>query len=174
MAELYRINSFARPTTAAAVAIATGTSIHTLLQVKLAATGQMRGTIVEWGISFDGSAAATPIVCELVSTKTVACTAMAAHVASGIVNLDPLAAAPTTDNPFNLGTGTTAYSDGTVTEGTITDSRPIDTQFIAPTNQYIKQDPLGREWEFDDTEFLRIRVTAGAGVNAYCYVVVEV
>ena len=174
MAELYLISSFDRVTTGSPLTIVCGTNIHTLLQVKLAATGQMRAKIVEWGISFDASAAVTPGVVELISTKAIACTAMAAHVAAGIVNLDPLAAAPTTDNPFNLGTGATAFSDGNVTEGTITDTRPMDTQFLPATAPYIKQDPLGREWEFGDTEFVRIRVTFGAGVNAYCYMVIEV
>jgi len=130
--EQYLIQSGARPTTAALVPVATGTSIITLLQVKLDDTGQTRAKIVEWGISFDGFAAALPIRVELLSTKTVAATAMSAHVASGIINLDPLAAAPTTDNPFNLGTGTTAFSDGSVTEGTITDTRPFDTQLLPP------------------------------------------
>ncbi len=174
MSEQYLISSFDRPTTAAALVIVTGTSIHTLLQVKLDDTGQMRAKVVEWGISFDASAAATPGKVELLSTKTVACTGMDAHVAAGIVNLDPLAAAPTTDNPFNLGTGTTAFSDGTVTEGTITDTRPFDTQLLPPTAPFVKQWPLGREPEFDDTEFVRIRVTFGAGINAYCYMVIEV
>ena len=176
MTELYLIGSSDTPLSGATetVLIATGTSLHTLLQIKLAATGQMRGKIVEWGISFDGAAAATPIAVDLLSTKLVACTAMDAHVASGIINLDPLAAAPTSDNPFNLGTGTTAFSDGTVTEGTVTDSRTMDYQQIAPTNQFVKQWPLGREPMFDDTEHVRIRVNAGTGVNAYCYVVVEV
>jgi hypothetical protein len=50
----------------------------------------------------------------------------------------------------------------------------MDVQFIAPTNQYIKQFPLGREPQFAPSEFLRIRVTAGAAVNAYCYMVIEV
>ena len=173
--EQYLIPSYARPTTAAAVVIATGTSIHTLLQVKLADLGQTRAKIVEWGISFDASAAATPGKVELLSTKTVACTGMTAHVASGIVNLDPLAAAPTDENPFDLSADKTAFSDGTVTEGTITDSRPLDPAILLPpTAPFVKQWPLGREPVFDDTEFVRIRVTFGAGINAYCYVVIEV
>jgi hypothetical protein len=50
----------------------------------------------------------------------------------------------------------------------------FDTQFVAPTNQYVKQFPLGREPVIELSKFGRIRVTAGAAVNAYCYMVVEV
>ena len=50
----------------------------------------------------------------------------------------------------------------------------FDVQFIAPTNQYVKQFPLGREPVVDAVSALRIRVTAGAAVNAYCYVILEV
>lgn len=174
MAELFLIANGPRPTTAGQVALATGTSIRTMLQVKLAATGQMRAKVVEWGISFNGSAAAEGVLCELLSTKAVGASAFTAHVASGIVNLDPLAAAPTDDNPFALSTTETGFSDGSVTEGTITDTRPMDFQLVQPSTQYVKQWPLGREPMFEDTEHLRIRVTAPVTVNALCYVVVEV
>lgn len=170
MAELYLIPNGARPTTAAQVAVTTGTAIKTMLQVKLG-RAVLRAKVVEWGISFDGSAAATPINCELLTTKTVAAT-VTAHVASGIINLDPRGNAPTDLDPFDFGTAATGYTASA--EGTITDSRPMDPQLIAPTNQYVKQWPLGREPWFDQNEFLRIRVTAGAAVNALCYVVIEV
>jgi hypothetical protein len=47
-------------------------------------------------------------------------------------------------------------------------------QFVAPTNQYIKQFPLGREPVIQVNTFARIRVTAGAAVNCYCYMVIEI
>lgn len=170
MSELYLIGNGARPTTAAHLSVTTGTVLKTMLQVKLG-RAVIRGKVVEWGVSVDGSAAATPPVWELLTTKTVAAT-VTAHVASGIVNLDPLAIVPTDLDPFDFGTAATGYTASA--EGTVTDSRPMDPQFIAPTNQYVKQWPLGREPGFGQDEFLRIRVTAAAAVNAYCYVVVEV
>ena len=45
-------------------------------------------------------------------------------------------------------------------------SRMFDAQLIAPTNQYVKQFPLGREPILDIGESGRIRVTAPADVNA--------
>lgn len=170
MAELYLIANGPSPTTAAQVAVTTGTAIKSLLQIKLG-RAIMRGKVIEWGISFDGSAAAAPIDCELLTTKTVAAT-VTAHVAAGIVNLDPLGVTPTDLDPFDFGTAATGYTASA--EGTVTATRMLDVQHIAPTNQYIKQWPLGREPWFGQDEFLRVRVTAAAAVNAYCYVVIEV
>lgn len=161
------------PTTAAQVAVTTGTAIKTLLQVKLNGSATNTAKVVEWGISFDGSAAATPIKCELLTTGTVKAT-ITEFVAADIINLDPNGAAVTDDNPFAFGAaGDESGYTGTA-EGTITATRMMDVQFIAPTNQYVKQFPLGREPQFAPSEFLRIRVTAGAAVNAYCYLIVEV
>ena len=168
MAQLYAVYNGASPTTAAQVVVTTGTAIKTLLQIKLGT--QNFGKIVEWGISFDGSAAATPIKCELLETGTVFAT-VTAHVAAGIVKLDPNAVDPTTSN-FILTTTGTGYT--ATAEGTITASRVFDAQLVAPTNQYVKQFPLGREPIVNVSTSLRIRVTAAAAVNCYCYVVVEV
>lgn len=167
---LYLIANGASPTTAAQVAVATGTSIKSLLQVKASATKPFK--IVEWGISFDGSAAATPIKVELLQTD-VAATVTAAAVAD-INKLDgeSLAGGDQTTNLFPVGTTSTGYTSSA--EGSITAVRMFDVQFIAPTNQYVKQFPLGREPVVEISKFARIRVTAGATVNAYCYMIVEV
>ncbi len=171
MSELYLITNGATPTTAAQVKVDTGTAIKTMLQVKMGANLTTRAKIVEWGISFDGFAAALPIACELFANSDGA--TVTAHVAAGIVNLDPHAETPTDDNPFDL-TASAATGYTASGEGTPASVRMFDVQLVAPTNQYIKQWPLGREPEFDPDEFLRIRVTAGTAVNAYCYVIIEV
>lgn len=156
------------PTTAAQAAVTTGTAIKTMLQVKGVTAVQYK--VVEWGISFDGSAAATPIKCELLETGTVFATVTAA-VAADIVKFgNPND--PTSTTFFSVGTTATGYTS--TAEGTITATRVFDAQFIAPTNQYVKQYPLGREPMVDAVSSLRIRVTAGAAVNAYCYVILEV
>ena len=173
MAELYLIPNGPSPTTAAQVAVTTGTAIKTMLQVKMNALATNRAKVVEWGISFDGSVGATPINCELLCTGAVQAT-VTEHLAAGIINLDPSAAAPTDDNPFAFGAAGDETGYTATAEGTITVTRMFDTQFIAPTNQYVKQWPLGREPMFKSNEFLRIRVTAGAAVNCLCYVIIEV
>lgn len=167
---LYAIYNGPSPTTAAQVPVTTGTAIKTLLQVEPSATNAIK--VVEWGISFDGSAAATPIKVELLETDVAA--TVTAHVAAGIVKLDAEALTngdPTT-NLIQVGTANTGYT--ATAEGTITATRMFDAQLIAPTNQYVKQFPLGREPVIQISKFGRIRVTAGAAVNAYCYVIVEV
>ncbi len=168
---LYKIHNGAAPTTAAQVAVTTGTAIKTMLQVKASATKAFK--IREWGISFDGSSADTPIKCELLETGTVFAT-VTAHVAAGIVELDgeALINGDQTTNLFPVGTTSTGYT--ATAEGTITESRVFDAQFIAPTNQYVYQYPLGTEPQVQIGAALRIRVTAATAVNAYCYVVVEI
>jgi hypothetical protein len=167
---LYLIANGPMPTTAAQVPVATGTSIKTLLQVKASATNPL--LIVEWGISFDGSAAAVPIKCELLETDVAATVTAAA--AADITKLDPLALAQTGDQTTNIipvGTTSTGYTASG--EGSITAVRMFDVQLIAPTNQYVKQFPLGREPVIAISKFGRIRVTAPVTVNAYCYMVVQ-
>lgn len=171
---LYLLPNGPSPTTAAQVAVTTGTAIKTLLQVKLGASTNQIAKIIEWGISFDGSAAATPIKCELLTTGTVKAT-ITEFVAADIINLsDPNAAAVTDDFPFAFTAAGDESGYTATAEGSITATRMFDVQFIAPTNQYVKQFPLGREPVFRFDEYLRIRVTAGAAVNAYCYVIVDV
>ncbi len=157
-------------TTAAQAAVTTGTAIKTMLQVKPSAT--VIAKVVEWGISFDGSAAATPIKCELIETDVAA--TVTATAAADITKLDgsALSGGDPTTNLIQVGTTATGYT--ATAEGTITAVRDFDFQFVAPTNQYVKQFPLGREPVIQVNKFARIRVTAGAAVNAYCYMVIEI
>ena len=167
---LYLLFNGAAAGAAAPVAVTTGTAIKTLLQVKPSAT--IVAKVVEWGISFDGSAAATPIKVELVETSGAA--TVTASVAADITKMDAAALAggdPTT-NLLPVGATSTGYTASG--EGTPGTCRIMDLQYIAPTNQYVKQFPLGREPVIQVSTFLRVRVTAAAAVNAYCYVIVEV
>lgn len=171
---LYFVANGPAPTTASQAAVTTGTNIKTMLQIKLGASTNQTGKIVEWGISFDGSAAATPIAVELLSTKTVAAT-ITEFVAADIINLtDPNAAAVTDDFPLAFTAAGDESGYTATAEGTITATRMMDVQYVAPTNQYVKQFPLGREPVFRNDEFVRIRVKAGSAVNAYCYIIFEI
>lgn len=155
---LYIAFNGASPTTASQVAVTTGTNIKTLLQVATPATRPIK--VVEWGISFDGSAAATPGICELIQTD------VAATVTSLTPTLydDPL-------GPASLCVGGTSATGYTATaEGTITATRVFDAQHVAPTNQYVKQFIPGSEPVVPVSKFLRVRVKFGAAINALCYV----
>ena len=165
MGKIYIAFNGPAPTTASQAAVTTGTAIKTLLQVATPATSKIK--VVEWGISFDGTAAATPITVELLTTGAINAT-VTAHVASGVPPFEDSGAPASL---VTLGTAATGYTASA--EGTIVATRVLDTQLVAPTNQYIKQYPLGREPEIPISTFLRIRVKAGAAVNAICYIIWE-
>jgi len=164
MSILYFAANGPAPTTAAQVPVTTGTAIKTLLQIATPSTRKIR--VVEWGISFDGSAAATPIRCELIQTNVAA--TVTAHVAAGV---PPFNNSNGPASLVTLGTAATGYT--ATAEGSITSTKMLDVQFVAPTGQYVKQFPLGREPEMGVSLFLRVRVTAAAAVNAYTYIIWE-
>jgi len=167
----YLIANGPMQTTAGFASVATGTAIKTLLQVAPGATTVLK--ICEWGISFDGFAAAAPGKVELIETDVAA--TVTASVANDITKYDAaavLAGNPTT-SLIQVGTALTGYTASA--EGTITAVRNLDgPQLIAPTNQFIKQFPLGTEPIIQTGKFARVRVTFAATVNAYCYMIVEV
>ena len=71
------------------------------------------------------------------------------------------------------GVGRTSTGYTASGEGTVGTHRIADSHLIAPTNQLIYQFPLGVAFAVQAGEFLRIRVTFGAAINALCYVLVE-
>jgi hypothetical protein len=173
MTDTYIVFNGAAPTAAAVTPVTTGAAIKTLLQIKPATNSPL--LIVEWGISFDGSAAATPGKIELIETGTVFAT-VTPFAAGDVMPFNnpnaPVNTAGASGIPLNLsttGSGFTATAEGTVTAG-----RLIDGQLIAPTSQYVKQFPLGREGGILPGRSLRIRTTFAAAVNALCYIIFEV
>lgn len=160
--QLYMAFNGVAPSTAAQVPVTTGTAIKTLLQLATPSTTNLY--IVEWGISFDGAAAAAGIKCELFSC-TGAATVTTLNAADITKLTDPLGPAST------LTLGTTASGFTASGEGTPANVTEYDVQYIQPTAQYIKQWPLGREPQCAVSRFVRVRVTAAVAVNAYCYVI---
>jgi len=170
----YKVFNGPMPTTTQFTGVTTGTALKTLLQLKLGGSTNQPGVVVEWGISFDGSAAATPITVELIDTGTVGAT-ITEFVAADIYNIgDPNAGAVTDDFPLAFTAAGDESGYTSTSEGSITTTRLLDCQYVAPTNQWVIQKPLGREWYWKAANFLRIRVKAGAAVNAICYIEFEV
>ena len=165
---LYLIANGPMPTTAAQSVVTTGTTIKTLLQVKPFNIAR----IVEWGISFDGFAAAAPIKCELMESDVAA--TVTASVDADVTKLGPGVGDQAVASVAGLTLGTSATGYTSTAEGATTAVRMLDVQLIAPTNQYVKQFPLGREPIIQIAKFGRIRVTAAAAVNAYCYMVLDI
>lgn len=163
---IYSAYNGASVTSAAPVKVTTSAAIKTL-QV-LSPSSTMALEVIEWGISFDGSAAATPGVCELldVTAQSIAHT-VTAYAAADIVALS--GAANKLATGLTLGTANSGFTASA--EGTITTTKQMDTQLLPPTAPYIKQFPLERGPEIFASEFLRVRVTFGTAINALCYIV---
>lgn len=163
----YLIENGPMPTTAAQAVVTTGTAIKTMLQLK--PFNQCK--ITRWGISFDGSAAATPIKVELLETGTVFGTVTASADAD-CVKQNGADQAVASVAGLTLGVSATGYT--CTSEGSITTTRQFDTQLIAPTNGYEWAFPLGQEPVLVIGNATRVRVTAAAAVNAYCWIEVEI
>lgn len=169
MAAQYFIANGPMPTTAAQATVTTGTAIKTMLQIKPFNTCK----IMAWGISLDGAAAST-IKCELLDTGTVFGTVTAsadADVAKWCGTEDAVASVM----GLTLGTSATGYT--CTSEGSITTVRMFDPQILVTGTTfgaaYATQFPLGREPKCIIGNAVRIRVTATAAVNAYCWMQLE-
>jgi hypothetical protein len=164
MTRIYRAYNGPAPTSAAQVAVTTGTAIKTMLQLQTPATVPIH--VMAWGVTMFGAAAAAGPQWELITTNTVAAT-VTAHVAAGLqpVNAEAVDLA----SQLTLGTSGTGYSASA--EGTVTGvCRVFDTASIQPTGERVFQRPLGTEWYVPLSTILRIRVTAAAAVNAICWI----
>lgn len=164
---LYTVFNGPMPTTASFAAVTTGTAIKTMLQLKPFNVCK----IVEWGISFDGSAAATPGVCELLDTGTIFGT-VTASVDADIFKFDGAEGAVASIAGLTLGTAATGYTASA--EGSIVATKLFDGQLLPPTAPYVKQFPLGREPKLIIGNAVRIRVKFAVAVNAICYVTLDI
>jgi hypothetical protein len=164
---LYKIFNGPMPTTSAFAAVATGTSLKTLLQIK----PFNLTTIVAWGISFDGSAAAQGVQCELLDTGTVFGT-VTASVDNDVLKWQGADQAVASVAGLTLGTSATGYT--CTSEGSITATKMFDCQIIQPTGQYAWEFSLGREPKVIIGNAARIRVKAPSTVNAICWMLLEI
>jgi hypothetical protein len=176
VAYLYIVYNSANATTAAPVKQPTGTAIRTMMQLAPATGYPIR--LVQWGCSFDASAAATPGEVELVQTDVAATSLTTAY---GVADVQlysptngPAQTAGTSGIPLNLGTSLSGFSTAAVTEGSTTVTRHADLQLLSPTAPYLFQWPLGREFIVAAGTFLRVRATFGTTINMYCYVIFEI
>jgi hypothetical protein len=167
---LYKVYNGPMPTTVSQVAVTTSTALKTLQQLKPGPTQVIK--VREWGISFDGSALATPGIVELCETDVAA--TVTAYVAADIHKYDALAllAGDPTTSMIAVGTAASGYTASA--EGAITALRQGDAQQIMGMNQWAYQ------WVVPDGGFIlqpgkfgRIRVKFAAGVNAISWMLIE-
>lgn len=163
----YTIYNGPMPTTVAFAAVTTGTGLKTLLQLK--AFNVIK--ISAWGISFDGSAAAAGIQCELIDTGTVFGT-VTASVDADVMKEDGADGAAASVAGLTLGTSATGYT--CTSEGSITAVKVFDDLFVQPTNSYAYVFPRDQEPRIIIGNCARIRVKAAAAVNAICWIKLEI
>lgn len=154
------------PTTAAQASVAVANGVKTMLQLSTPATRQMQ--IIAWGYSVDVAPAGIGTV-ELLQTDVAA--TVTAHVASGLVNMDPNGTA----SLLTLGTANSGYTSSS--EGSTTAARVFATCKIPVT---AGSSDLTYDYEFMPdarpivavSKFLRVRTTFTATTpTMVCYVV---
>ena len=172
MADQYLIANGVAPTTGKFVKVVTSATLATMLQVKLGDNLTSLAKIIEWGVSLDGSAAATPFMVELIAVDVAA--TITAHAVTGIQRVSPNITVPTNNFPFAFGatneTGFTSSAEGTPTAGRLLDA-PIQ---LPPTHAFVIKFPLGQEPFFNVADFMRIRIWGDAVVAASCHVKIEI
>lgn len=159
MAKSYGVYNGAAVTTAAPVAVTTGTVVKTMIQLNTSASSEAR--VTEWWWDGSASAAQAPAVIELLFHATGAAT-VTAYAAADIKKYDPNSRA----SLVTLGTANSGFSASA--EGTVATPSGNMVQQIQPTTGFYIQYPLGREPEMAVSSFLRLRNTVNPAVNAIC------
>jgi len=159
VADVYSVWNGASVTTAAPVAVTTGTAVKTMIQLSTAATREAR--IVEGWWEGDGSSAATPGTIELMFVGSGAAT-VTAYGAGDIKKYN----ANGPPSLITLGTGNSGFTASV--EGTPAGGTSSITHKVPPTSGIYLQYPLGREPVMPISTFLRLRNTLGTAVNAFC------
>lgn len=156
------------PSSAQQLAVTSGTSIKTMLQL---ATPSTKGILlVAWGITHDGHASCTSASAELVVVEDAA--TVTAFSSSGVNDMTRFR--PGEDETLlTLGTTASGYTSSSENTGSLATVDVLDSCYLVPTtaDRHIMQWPLGREPQVAASRFLRVRVTmAGNATNVRCWV----
>lgn len=162
-----RIYSGAMPTTGRVTPIAlAANTMKSIIQVKPSATLPLR--VKAYGISFDAYAAAQPGSVELVEADVAATVTAFVNADLHRKDADAIAAGDLTTNLIQVGTSASGY--GASAEGSITATRVLGSDLVAPTNQFVYQFPLGDEPFVQVAKFLRLRCYFPGVVNVVGWV----
>ena len=163
---LWRVYNGAMQTTGSPAKVAlVANTILSLLQI---VPKSIPFKLKQLDISFDGSAAATPGVVELIETDVGATVTNYATADITRLDGDALALGDPTTNLIDI-SSTSKSGFTAAAEGTITSVRNLDGPWlIAPTNQFVIQIPLGDEAVVQVAKFARIRMKFPAAVNVLC------
>lgn len=163
MSGLFLTSNAIMPTTAAQVALTTGTAIKTHQQ--LAPPTGMSVDVVAFGVEFDAPLTVLARV-ELIETDVAA--TVSAAVAAGVMPYDSKAVA-SASSLVTLGTTATGYAASG--EGSITAVRYGKYKLLQPgDSKYEWEWSLGREFCIRPAKFGRIRITTSVAINAYTWI----
>lgn len=154
------------PTTAALVAVTTGTAIKTMLQLSTPSTRMI--WIEEWGYTVDDPPGADAVF-ELVGTDVAA--TVTAHVAAGLMPLDPnLPASLLTLGVAN--TGYTGSAEGATTVGRLFDNVSMSS-VSAEAAPFLSYRKVFDVWpSVAVSKFLRVRATTPTtAVDMRCWII---
>jgi hypothetical protein len=153
------------PTTAAQAAVATGTTIKTMLQVSTPATRMIQ--LIAWGYSFDVAPGAVGTI-ELLDTDVAA--TVTAHVASGVQPI--MSGAPPSLMTLGVAnTGYTASAEGAIANVKMHDAVRLPVS-VSVANPYTKLWVPDERPIVNVSRFLRVRATTPtSGVNLLTWVV---
>ena len=166
MAKVYQAFNGPGPTSSAPAAVASTTSLKTMIQLLTSANREAR--IVEWWWEGDASAAATPGRVELMFHSGGAATITAYSAATDFKKYEPNSPAS------QMSAGTTTQSGYSASaEGPPTGALGSHVHQVPPTSGIYIQFPLGREPEMAVSTFCRLRNTFAATVNVICGVAWE-
>ena len=140
----------------AVVKVATGTSIRTTLQVGVPSTTDIR--VLAWSIGGDATSG-VPGICTLVD------------VAATVTSQTPEKWQSADLQAALCVAGTTASGHTGTAEGTITDSRVLDSQLVSPAGGYAIWFPSRPRVKA--SRFLRIRCTFAVDVNVIPWIIFE-
>lgn len=165
MERIFKAYNGPAPTSAQQLAVTSGTSVKTMLQLLTPATKGL--WIVGWGVLHDGHSLCTSASAELLTNATGGATVTALNAAdiTKLNNPDAEASLVTT--------GTTSGGYTSTAENTLTDVNVLDSVYLSPTvaDRHIQQWPLGREPHVAVNRWVRIRVTmAGNATNVRCWI----
>ena len=160
-------NAFGASGTPSGLMLGTSYAANPKVAIQLATPSGMQIRLVEWGVSFNGSAAGAPAVCELVQNGTAA-TVSTAHSTSTILPMGD----NTKTSGLTMGTTSSGYGNGATSNSNVPD-KYFDTQFIGPMSQYLKQWPLGREPIVAASKYCQLRINTAATLTAIAYIVFE-
>ncbi len=158
------------PSTASQAAVASGTAIKTMIQIKPSATKPLK--VKKFGISFDGTTANTPGIVEFLEDANAA--TVTAFAAADITKYDgeALIGGDPTTNLIQVGTSASGYTSSN--ENTAAPARMLDAFHLSPTGIYVHEFSLGLEPVVQISKFLKMRVKFGTTVNIICWVLVEI